>query len=51
MRRSLSVLFEAAGHRVQTFRRAQAFLDAAATLPLGCLIADIRMPEMDGLEL
>jgi two-component system response regulator FixJ len=48
---SLSMLFEAIGHRVRTFRRAEAFLDAAPTLPLGCLIADIRMPEMDGLEL
>jgi two-component system, LuxR family, response regulator FixJ len=48
---SLSMLFEAVGHRVHTFRRAEAFLGAAPTLPLGCLIADIRMPEMDGLEL
>ena len=48
---SLSMLFEAIGHRVRTFRLAEAFLDAAPTLPLGCLIADIRMPEMDGLEL
>jgi two-component system, LuxR family, response regulator FixJ len=51
VRDSLSVLLEACGHRVQSFELAQAFLDAAAALPLGCLIADIRMPEMDGLEL
>jgi two-component system, LuxR family, response regulator FixJ len=48
---SVSMLFEAMGHRVRTFSLAEAFLDAAPTLPLGCLIADIRMPEMDGLEL
>ena len=48
---SLSVLLEAIGHRVRTFGLAKDFLDAAPTLPVGCLIADIRMPEMDGLEL
>jgi len=51
VRDSLSVLLEAIGHRVRTFALAQEFLDAAPTLPAGCLIADIRMPEMDGLEL
>jgi len=51
VRDSLSVLLEATGRRVRTFALATNFLDAAPTLPLGCLIADIRMPEMDGLEL
>jgi two-component system response regulator FixJ len=51
VRDSLSVLLEACGHHVQSFELARAFLDAAPSLPLGCLIADIRMPEMDGLEL
>lgn len=51
VRDSLSVLLEAIGHRVRTFGLAREFLDAAPTLPSGCLIADIRMPEMDGLEL
>lgn len=51
VRDSLSVLLEAIGHRVQTFSLAREFLDAAPTLPVGCLIVDIRMPEMDGLEL
>jgi len=51
VRDSLSVLLEACGHRVQSFELAQTFLDAAPSLALGCLIADIRMPEMDGLEL
>jgi two-component system response regulator FixJ len=30
---------------------AKDFLDAAPTLLMGCLVADIRMPEMDGLAL
>lgn len=51
VRDSLSVLLQAIGHCVRTFGMARDFLDAAPTLPMGCLIADIRMPEMDGLEL
>jgi two-component system response regulator FixJ len=51
VRDSLSVLLEAIGHRVRTFGVAKDFLDAAPTLPIGCLVADIRMPGMDGLEL
>lgn len=51
VRDSLSVLLEAVGHRVRKFGLARDFLDAAPTLPSGCVIVDIRMPEMDGLEL
>lgn len=51
VRDSLSLLLEARGHRVRGFGLAQEFLDVAAELPEGCLIVDIRMPEMDGLEL
>jgi len=51
VRDSLSVLLDACGYQVRTFGLAQEFLDAASALPPGCLIADIRMPEMDGLEL
>lgn len=51
VRESLSVLLEAIGHRVRAFGLAKDFLDAAPALRVGCLIADIRMPEMDGLEL
>jgi two-component system response regulator FixJ len=51
VRDSLSVLLEARDYIVRAFASAPEFLAAAPTLPLGCLIADIRMPEMDGLEL
>jgi two-component system response regulator FixJ len=51
VRDSLSVLLEARGHRVRSFDLAQQFLDMAPMLRPGCLIADIRMPGMDGLEL
>ena len=51
VRDSLSVLLQASGYRVRSFGLAREFLDAAPNLPFGCLIVDIRMPEMDGLEL
>jgi two-component system response regulator FixJ len=51
VRDSLSVLLNASGYDVRSFGLAREFLARAPTLPLGCLIADIRMPEMDGLEL
>jgi len=51
VRDSLAVLLEACGYRVRGFAMAREFLDAAPALPHGCLIADIRMPRMDGLEL
>jgi two-component system, LuxR family, response regulator FixJ len=44
-------LLEARSYTVRTFGSAQDFLTAAPTLRPGCLIADIRMPGMDGLEL
>ena len=51
VRDSLSALLEARDYIVRTFASAPEFLAAAPTLRPGCLIADIRMPEMDGLEL
>lgn len=51
VRDSLSELLGAIGHHIRTFGLAREFLELAPTLPKGCLIADIRMPEMDGLEL
>ena len=51
VRDSLSILLESKGHRVRSFGSAPEFLAASPLLPIGCLIVDIRMPEMDGLEL
>ena len=50
VRDSIEALLISAGFAVRTFASAMEFL-AAATEPSGCLIADIRMPDMDGLEL
>lgn len=51
IRRSLSFLLAAAGMRVRTYDGAAAFLVQAPTLPPGCLITDVRMPDMDGIAL
>ena len=51
VRDSLSVLLESKAFGVRSFGSAPEFLATASSLPAGCLIIDIRMPEMDGLEL
>lgn len=51
MRESLRFLLESAGFAVETFATARAFLDAGGAGRSGCLVADVRMPEMNGLEL
>lgn len=48
---SLRMLLEAEGLEVETFERAGAFLQRAEDTRPGCLVTDVRMPEMDGLEL
>ncbi|MBV8978130.1 MAG: response regulator [Alphaproteobacteria bacterium] len=51
VRDSIVLSLRLAGHKVEAFRSATAFLDAGAAQRRGCLVTDIRMPEMDGLEL
>ena len=51
VRDSLSALLESKGYAVTSFGSALEFLKTARLLPAGCLVVDIRMPEMDGLEL
>ncbi len=49
--RSLVSLLDSVGWRVQTHASAEAFLDAYTPGEPGCLLLDIRMPGMGGLEL
>lgn len=49
--RSLRWLIETVQLRVETFSSAQAFLDGYAPSKRGCLVLDVRMPGMSGLEL
>ena len=51
VRDSLSFLLESKGYVIKSFSSALDFLAAAPALPTGCLIVDIRMPAIDGLEL
>ena len=49
--RSLRWLIETVRLKVETFASAQAFLDGYDASKPGCLVLDVRMPGMSGLEL
>ena len=49
--RSMRWLLESAGLSVETYSSARAFLAAYAADRPGCIVLDLRMPDMDGLEL
>jgi FixJ family two-component response regulator len=51
MRDSLAWLLEANGHAVEAYASAEAFLAAWREDMRGCLVLDVRMPGMSGLEL
>ena len=51
VRESLSALARASQLQVQCFESAQEFLDAVDLSRPGCLVLDVRMPGMGGLEL
>ena len=51
IRESLSNLVEAAGYTCAVFQSAEAFLLSQALVRARCLITDVRMPNMDGIEL
>jgi two-component system response regulator FixJ len=51
VRDSLALLLEAAGLRVEAFAAAPALLTRCRDGRPACVVTDVRMPEMDGLEL
>jgi two-component system response regulator FixJ len=51
MRDSLDFLLGSADFHVTLFESAQHFLDALPNADFGCVISDIRMPGIDGIEL
>lgn len=51
VRESLAALVNFAGWRVLTFASAQHFLDHPRTPQPGCLLLDVSLPDLDGLEL
>jgi two-component system response regulator FixJ len=50
-RDSLAFLFRTADVDARTYASATEFLAAAPSLTGGCVVTDVRMPQMDGLEL
>jgi len=51
VRRSLARVLSAAGCAVETFDSAAAFLARPAPEPPGCLVLDVKMPAMSGMQL
>lgn len=51
VRSSLAFLLGSAGFAVRTHETATAFLAIAGSITNGCLVTDLRMPDIDGVEL
>ena len=50
IRRSVGFMLKTTGHRVQTYKSGAEILKNSSHLDEGCILLDIRMPGMDGLE-
>ena len=51
LRRSVKNLLTSVGFRVETFASAEAFLQSAHRAHTGCVVLDLRMPGMSGVDL
>lgn len=51
VRAAFARLIESAGHPVRTFGSAREFLEQRTRPGPGCLILDVRLPDLDGMEL
>ncbi len=51
VRHSLEFLLKTAGLKVRSFEGAQAFLDVLPEIRSGCIITDVRMPGITGIDL
>ena len=51
VRNSLAFLLGTSGFAVRTHASAMAFLEVAGSIRNGCLVTDLRMPDIDGVEL
>ena len=50
VRRSVGFMLKTSGHKVQSYASGMELLKDAKALESGCILLDIRMPQMDGLE-
>ncbi len=48
---AIKMLLQSVDYAVETFSSPRAFLDVAEGISAGCLVLDVRMPGMSGLEL
>jgi two-component system response regulator FixJ len=51
VRDSLAALLTSAGHAVRAYPSALAFLEGLPAAPSGCVLTDVQMPHMTGLDL
>jgi two-component system, LuxR family, response regulator FixJ len=51
VRDALAEMLRLFGYSVESFPSAAAFLARLSAAPAGCIVADVRMPGMDGIEL
>jgi FixJ family two-component response regulator len=51
IRDSTKSLLRSVGHEVETFASAETFLERGTLAETKCIVLDVRMPGMDGLEL
>jgi two-component system response regulator FixJ len=51
VRQSIEFLLRTDNIKVKTYESAAAFLDAVGGLSSGCIVTDVRMPEMSGIDL
>ena len=51
VRHAIGEMLSVFGFTVQTFDSARRFLDQVQPARAGCVVADVRMPEMDGIAL
>ncbi|MCG6205089.1 response regulator transcription factor FixJ [Rhodopseudomonas sp. HC1] len=51
MRESIDFLLSAADYDVRLYESAASFLDALNEITFGCVLSDVRMPGIDGLDL
>lgn len=50
VRRSMQLMLGVIGYDARTFESGTAFLDMQGELDSGCVLLDLRMPDVDGLE-
>jgi two-component system, LuxR family, response regulator FixJ len=51
VRQSLQFMLKAAGITARTFESAKAFMEALPQITAGCIVTDVRMPEVTGIDL